>query len=833
MAMRLQSWQVNAPFPGAAAAPVQRQVTSCAVRDQLMRTPLPGRMAGSTSASPAALRGQKSHSAVVAPSGTGVRYQVPQPQVAPQTSRARPSPQEYATASALAAHRRQTQSSSPAGSHSLLQQHQQVQSQYRGAQQVSNIHTTVRQNPPAACCSNQLSQDPLQQLGVHYQLPQYGGSTSSSAPQRGAVKKKNKYERAEDDSDDDVIGPGCSFSQSKQRLLVTAITFIRDQISSQRDLPVPEACRHLAELFCEEQYYHGKPPDQVHQCRQGLNSSEKGVVAKFILDILDNGYFDVSELICSLVYLRRLQGNTQLRLRAEYWRPLFITALLFADKVTEDKSVKNSSMCELFPVLHEGQLFELEVAFLKKLDFRFLVDRLEFQAFCKELLNKHIADTEVESHVRQHGYIRTETFTWIDSSASGQQQTSHSGLSQHQRLDKGAPNIYTGQANVPGWRQSGASCPVGTAQRSHSGSAGASSRVAPQPQWNARRTLHTAKRNGQASATGLHPASTPPGSAAATEDEQMDKTPPVPQDSEAEHNRKAELNGVSPRRPKASPLTVDNGLGAVQRETSAAHSQPQIRVGEPGEQHLAQANSSSMLHQGGSRPRLAANQSPRRTGLGASGPLLRSGGGSTPTAQVQQPQRQEASPRDQDPSTLSFADKKEMYSGRGQSEPAPSVGSRVSSGGCACRAQHMPTGHSQSQVLNRGGVLQRGQQVSQVQQQHPRQHSTGGIVSGMAVQGAQGGAAAYGGYPLSRSTLPNTRAGGSAARPALASPAGIVAGSVPGMVQQGGHPQAQVGLSQNQVLQAARGRSSSPAYTAGIQAQPYSPARQHYVQYHR
>lgn len=355
----------------------------------------------------------------------------------------------------------------------------------------------------------------------------------------------------------------------------------------------------------------------------------------------------------------------------------------------------------------------------------------------------------------------------------------------------------------------------------------------------------------------------------------MDKTPPMPQDSEYEHNRKAELNGVSPRRVKGSPLSgYDNGLGAVHRSprlasdaalesAAASHSQSQSRVGELGEQHLAQASSSGMLHQGASspasntvrqrvsawgadapgsdtssRPRLAANQSPRRAGMGASGPLLRNGGGSTPTAQVQQGHRQETSPRDQDPSTLSFVEKKEMWSGNraegARTESAPAVSSRVS--GATCRNQQMPAGHTQSQVLNRGGVLRQGQQASQVQQRVSGASATG-LAPGMAVQGGHG-AGTYGGYPVSRSTIPNTRTGGSAARPSptMASPAGMLAGSVPARIQQGGHPQSQVGMSQSQVLQAARGRSSSPAYTAGVQgqhAQPYSPARQHYVQYHR
>lgn len=176
------------------------QGTSCAAREQLRSYGLPGRMAGSTSASPAALRGagagQKSHSASVVPSG--VRYQVPQPQAAAQTTRARPPPQEFTGAGAIShssLQRRPTaaHSTPPGSSHSsIMQQHQQDtrpprsastfnsvgngQPQLRGQQQVPCRQQLPGERLRQSQAAAQAQENALQQLGVHYHLPHFAAA---------------------------------------------------------------------------------------------------------------------------------------------------------------------------------------------------------------------------------------------------------------------------------------------------------------------------------------------------------------------------------------------------------------------------------------------------------------------------------------------------------------------------------------------------------------------------------------------------------------------------------------------------------------------------------
>ncbi|CAL1134659.1 unnamed protein product [Cladocopium goreaui] len=122
------------------------------------------------------------------------------------------------------------------------------------------------------------------------------------------------------------------------------------------------------------------PPLQVSYTSWG--------VANFILGLFENGFFEVSELICCLIFLRRFREKTGLRMDPACWRPLFVAALLVTDKYLIDSSVKGSSMSEqsMFPVLTPSQVFALELTFWKKLDFgRLWLTRRDFKAFCQEL----------------------------------------------------------------------------------------------------------------------------------------------------------------------------------------------------------------------------------------------------------------------------------------------------------------------------------------------------------------------------------------------------------------------------------------------------------------
>ena len=55
--------------------------------------------------------------------------------------------------------------------------------------------------------------------------------------------------------------------------------------------------------------------------------------------ILHQGIFSVSALVVSVIYLSRFKEVSHITLHSWTWRPLFLTCLLTADKMWEDKPV--------------------------------------------------------------------------------------------------------------------------------------------------------------------------------------------------------------------------------------------------------------------------------------------------------------------------------------------------------------------------------------------------------------------------------------------------------------------------------------------------------------
>jgi len=152
--------------------------------------------------------------------------------------------------------------------------------------------------------------------------------------------------------------------------------------------------------FQESQYHQNKAPNPyLDPFTKTLQDSSAGHVTEFILMMLHRGYFDVSEFIVSVVYLIRFKERTGIPLHVSAWRPLFITSLLLADKMWEDKSVKNSSLTMLFPVLSNAELFDLEVRFLEWLGFSAWVAKKDFQQFCETLLLIEGSAPEISAQV--------------------------------------------------------------------------------------------------------------------------------------------------------------------------------------------------------------------------------------------------------------------------------------------------------------------------------------------------------------------------------------------------------------------------------------------------
>lgn len=158
-------------------------------------------------------------------------------------------------------------------------------------------------------------------------------------------------------------------------------------------------------LFFEVQYHANKPdlnrifPESVHDC-SALH------VCSFILSILHQGIFSVSAFIVSVIYLSRFKESSHITLHACTWRPLFLTSLLLADKMWEDKPVRNSSLAKLFPVLSNAELNRMESEFLGELRFKVLVKPDLFCSFCEKLLAETVHQ-EITRCVSSSDYAST------------------------------------------------------------------------------------------------------------------------------------------------------------------------------------------------------------------------------------------------------------------------------------------------------------------------------------------------------------------------------------------------------------------------------------------
>mmetsp|Transcript_55933 Transcript_55933/g.121057 ORF Transcript_55933/g.121057 Transcript_55933/m.121057 type:complete len:827 (+) Transcript_55933:53-2533(+) len=199
--------------------------------------------------------------------------------------------------------------------------------------------------------------------------------------------------------------PTQRFSTLQQQLLCAAIHFFHRHIRSDPDVLQRMEGNHMFRLFFEVQYHNNKPdlnrifPESVHDC-SALH------VTSFILSILHQGIFSVSAFIVSVIYLSRFKECSHITLHACTWRPLFLTSLLLADKMWEDKPVRNSSLAKLFPVLSNVELNRMESEFLGEIRFNVLVKPDLFCSFCEKLLAEQVHQ-EITKCVNQSEYAAT------------------------------------------------------------------------------------------------------------------------------------------------------------------------------------------------------------------------------------------------------------------------------------------------------------------------------------------------------------------------------------------------------------------------------------------
>lgn len=182
----------------------------------------------------------------------------------------------------------------------------------------------------------------------------------------------------EEYSDDDTMGTNFSFSANRKLLLTYAITYIYEQIQAPgRPLPKetsPQPASELRKSFCES---HGDFPGPVAGC------TTREAIADFVLYIIGNGDFDVSELLLSLYYSRKLKDLTGVNMSRETWRLIFLTTLVLTDKMLEDKPVAIKNFLQLCNTLNPSKLAFLEKRFFERVPL--WVTRSQFKTWVHEL----------------------------------------------------------------------------------------------------------------------------------------------------------------------------------------------------------------------------------------------------------------------------------------------------------------------------------------------------------------------------------------------------------------------------------------------------------------
>lgn len=231
---------------------------------------------------------------------------------------------------------------------------------------------------------------------------QFGGSSSSAAVQPRRRRPRERDEDA-DYSGEEIIDPQRDYTSDKLEILCLAISNIHSRMH--RSHQVPQQCEKIARMFDEAQFF------SKSEC---TSPSE---VTQWILNMFRDGFFEPSELVGSIVLLERMERSIGYTFHKSCWRPLLIVALLVTDKLLQDKAVKNESMPQLCPQISKEKLALLEREFVVTiLDHRIFIGRHEWKDMVKKMFVGQTLHQDIVREVKAHQYVRSPTFTGIDKS---------------------------------------------------------------------------------------------------------------------------------------------------------------------------------------------------------------------------------------------------------------------------------------------------------------------------------------------------------------------------------------------------------------------------------
>eukprot|EP00397_Hematodinium_sp_SG-2012_P011918 GEMP01012070.1.p1 GENE.GEMP01012070.1~~GEMP01012070.1.p1 ORF type:complete len:643 (+),score=129.59 GEMP01012070.1:161-2089(+) len=191
------------------------------------------------------------------------------------------------------------------------------------------------------------------------------------------------------------------FSSLQVKLLGAGIHFFHRHIRCDDEVERRMAGNKSFRIFYEKQYHHKLDLNKIFA--DSVHDSSPLHVSSFILSILHQGIFSVASFVISVIYLSRFKEASQITLHTSTWRPLFVTTLLIADKMWEDKPVRNSSLVKLFPVLTNTELNLMESNLLLQTQFNTVIKPDLFCSFCEKLLAEAV-NPEILRNVKASEY---------------------------------------------------------------------------------------------------------------------------------------------------------------------------------------------------------------------------------------------------------------------------------------------------------------------------------------------------------------------------------------------------------------------------------------------
>jgi Cyclin, N-terminal domain len=96
--------------------------------------------------------------------------------------------------------------------------------------------------------------------------------------------------------------------------------------------------------------------------------------------------------ILTLAYIERIMENSTVRLRANNWRRITLSAIILASKVWEDQAVWNVDFLNAFPCLTVKDLGQLEKKYLSLLSFNVSLSGSQYARYYFDL--RELSDKE-------------------------------------------------------------------------------------------------------------------------------------------------------------------------------------------------------------------------------------------------------------------------------------------------------------------------------------------------------------------------------------------------------------------------------------------------------